>query len=348
MGSLSDPKKVKSPALERVYFGVYPYNLIRSGNLQKYYQLLCNFDFLLGKIQHPAFGVQALIEDYDLLDDPEVEKHPDYNSEVVKALQLIQGALRLSAHVLMAEPTQLASQLWGRLQSCEVPEIQRLLQQAKHNQTVWLRPLKSSLTPSGGRLLRILTGHSDSVNVIAITSDGKQMVSGSEDGVLQVWDLETGKQLLTLTGHSQLVTAIAISQDNKRVISGSEDGTLRVWDLTKGKELFTLAESGYIAMALAITSDSNWVISVGRNETKESWNRSIWHNCITLWNLKTTEHIFSEEILLDKRHTEEIKLADAVALSSDGNTAIFCSAYGGKYKYSSFKLKNLKGSKFRS
>ncbi|WP_158680480.1 hypothetical protein [Nostoc sp. 'Lobaria pulmonaria (5183) cyanobiont'] len=96
---------------------VYPYNLIRSGNLQKYYQLLCNFDFLLGKIQHPVFGVQALIEDYDLLDDPEVEKHPDYNPEIVKALRLIQGALRLSAHVLMAQPTQLVSQLWGRLES---------------------------------------------------------------------------------------------------------------------------------------------------------------------------------------------------------------------------------------
>ena len=60
MKNLGDFKKVKSPAKERVYFGVYPYNLIRSGNLQKYYQLLCNFDFLLGKIQHPAFGVQAL------------------------------------------------------------------------------------------------------------------------------------------------------------------------------------------------------------------------------------------------------------------------------------------------
>ena len=286
---------MKSPARERVYFGVYPYNLIRSGNLQKYYQLLCNFDFLLGKIQHPAFGVQVLIEDYDLLDNPEVKKHPDYNPEVVKALRLIQGALRLSAHILMAEPTQLASQLWGRLQSFDIPEIQRLLQQAKQNQTVWLHPLKSSLISPGGRLLRILTGHSDSVNAIAITPDGKQMVSGSEDGVLKVWDLETGKQLLTLSGHSKLVTAIAISPDNKRVISASEDGTLRVWDLSQGKELSTLTESGYIAMALAITSDSNWVISVGRNETKDWWNGSIWHNCITLWDLKTTEHIFSKK-----------------------------------------------------
>ncbi len=72
-----------SPALERVYFGKYPYNLISSGNLQKYYQLLCNFEFLLGKIQHPEFGVQALIVDYDLLDDSDEENHPEWNSVAV-------------------------------------------------------------------------------------------------------------------------------------------------------------------------------------------------------------------------------------------------------------------------
>lgn len=329
-----------SPALERVYFGKYPYNLISSGNLQTYYQLLCNFDFLLGKIQHPRFGVQALIKDYDLLNDCDVEKHPDYNPEIVKALQLIQGALQLSEQVLIVDPTQLASQLWGRLQSFDIPEIQRLLQQTqqtKQNPTIWLRPLKSSLIPAGGSLLRILTGHNDSVNAIAITQDGKQVVSGSEDGVLMVWDLETGKKPLTLKAHSKLVTAIAISPDNKQVISGSEDGTLRVWDLTTGKKLFALAESGYIAMGLAITSDSNWAISVGRYATKEFWNTSIWHNCITLWNLKRKEHIFSEEIRL-----EGIELADVVALSSDGTKAIFClSSRSNRYKYFSFMIKDL-------
>ena len=326
-----------SPALERVYFGKYPYNLISSGNLQKYYQLLCNFEFLLGKIQHPEFGIQALIKDYDLLNDCEVEEHLNSNPEIVKALQLIQGALQLSEQVLIVDPTQLASQLWGRLHSFDIPEIQSLLQQTQQNPTIWLRPLKSSLIPAGGSLLRILTGHNDSVNAIAITQDGKQVVSGSEDGVLMVWDLETGKKPLTLKAHSKLVTAIAISPDNKQVISGSEDGTLRVWDLTNGKELFALAESGYIAMGLAITSDSNWAISVGRYATKEPWNTSIWHNCITLWNLKRKEHIFSEEIRL-----EGIKLADVVALSSDGTKAIFClSSSSKRYKYFSFIIKDL-------
>jgi hypothetical protein len=48
----------------------YLYNLVQSGNLEEYYKLLTDFNFLVEKINHPEFGVQALIEDYDLIDDP--------------------------------------------------------------------------------------------------------------------------------------------------------------------------------------------------------------------------------------------------------------------------------------
>ena len=41
----------------------------KSGHLEKYYQLLTDFNFLAEKINHPEFGVQALIEDYDLIDE---------------------------------------------------------------------------------------------------------------------------------------------------------------------------------------------------------------------------------------------------------------------------------------
>src|SRR3712207_6187201 len=47
-------------------------NLVKSkkpGHLEKYFQLLTDFDFLAEKIHHPEFGVQALIEDYDLIDE---------------------------------------------------------------------------------------------------------------------------------------------------------------------------------------------------------------------------------------------------------------------------------------
>ena len=127
----ADKLALRSPAFQRARLGSLPYNLLKSGQWEKYYQILSDFDFLTQKIEHPEFGVQALIEDYDLIDAPEATTDPEYDPENIKTLKRIQGALRLSAHVLATDKTQLAEQLWGRMQCFEVPEIQQLLSQAK-------------------------------------------------------------------------------------------------------------------------------------------------------------------------------------------------------------------------
>ena len=61
-------KRAKSAAFQRARLNSLPYNLVKSGKLEKYYKLLADFNFISQKINHPSFGVQALIEDYDLID----------------------------------------------------------------------------------------------------------------------------------------------------------------------------------------------------------------------------------------------------------------------------------------
>jgi hypothetical protein len=46
---------------KRAYLGSLLPNYVKSGNLEKYYQRLTDFNFLMTKIQHPEFGVQPLI-----------------------------------------------------------------------------------------------------------------------------------------------------------------------------------------------------------------------------------------------------------------------------------------------
>jgi len=45
-----------------------------------------------------------------------------------------------------------------------------------------------------------------SVNAVAVTPDGREIVSASDKAV-QVWDLATGQLLRTLTGHTAIVWA---------------------------------------------------------------------------------------------------------------------------------------------
>ncbi len=51
-------------------------------------------------------------------------------------------------------------------------------------------------------LLRTLEGHSSTVGSVSVTPDGRRVVSGSDEGTLRVWDLESGRCLRTLEGHS--------------------------------------------------------------------------------------------------------------------------------------------------
>jgi hypothetical protein len=43
----------------------------------------------MAKIQHPEFGVQALLDDFNLVGDSEAVIHSEYNPEKAKALNLI-------------------------------------------------------------------------------------------------------------------------------------------------------------------------------------------------------------------------------------------------------------------
>ena len=51
-----------------------------------------------------------------------------------------------------------------------------------------------------GAQIHRLTGHEDAVSCVAVSPDGRHIVSGSDDKTVAVWDLETGMPIHRLTG----------------------------------------------------------------------------------------------------------------------------------------------------
>ncbi|MEG3972674.1 WD40 repeat domain-containing protein [Microcoleus sp. T2B6] len=302
MGEFADKLAAKPLVFQRACLGSLLPNSIKSGNLEKYYQALTNFDFLMVKIHHPEFGVQALIDDFNLVDDSESLNHPEYNPEKAKALNLIQRVLWMSADIWEQDKTQLAGQLLGRLLHFNIPTIQAMSEIAKDwKATPWLRPLTPCLSPPRRGWLRTLLGHSRSVNAVAVTADNKRVISGSLDKTLKVWDLTIGKEIFALKGHSSSVNAVAVTADGKRAISGSLDKTLKVWDLTTGEELLTLKGHSSSVNAVAVTADGKRAISGS-------------HDNIKVWDLTTGK----EEFTLQGQSI----LVNAVAVTADGKRVI--------------------------
>eukprot|EP00808_Paulinella_micropora_P016964 g13249.t1 len=85
---------------------------------------------------------------------------------------------------------------------------------------------------SGNR--RVLSGHTDLVNSVALSPDGQRLVSGGRDETVRIWSCGTGQALHVLRGHAGPVVSVAFSADGQKVASGSDDNTAKVWDSAKG------------------------------------------------------------------------------------------------------------------
>jgi WD40 repeat protein/serine/threonine protein kinase len=65
---------------------------------------------------------------------------------------------------------------------------------------------------------------------VAFSSDGRYLVTGKNDGPVQVWDGKTGQPVGTLGTHTREVFGLVFSRDGDHFASASRDGTVKLWD----------------------------------------------------------------------------------------------------------------------
>jgi WD40 repeat protein len=227
--------------------------------------LLFEFDWLEAKLQ--ATGVPDLLADFEQL----LAAHA-----AGREAGLVRDALRLSGHVLGRDPEQLPGQLVGRLLGFARTgdrRIAHLLDRTlgAHDQR-WLCPTVPNLVPPGGPLLGTLAGHELGVRAVAVTPDGRWVVSASEDRTLKLWDLAHGVLLRTLGGHRAPVRAVAVTPDGRHAISASYDRTLKLWDLEQGGAIHTLSGHTDHVLSVAITPDGARAVSASHDRTLKLWD----------------------------------------------------------------------------
>lgn len=86
-----------------------------------------------------------------------------------------------------------------------------------------------------GDCQRILEGHTDYVQTLALSHDSRLMVSGSNDETIKIWETATGICQATLQGHYRCVYRVVFSHDSKLIASGAFDGDVKIWDSVTGE-----------------------------------------------------------------------------------------------------------------
>ncbi len=142
--------------------------------------------------------------------------------------------------------------------------------------------------------LATLTGHLTGVTAVAISPDGRSLVSGSRDETIKVWDWWAQEEVFTLRAHS-FIYAITVSEDGETFAIRGRDHVIKAWSLRTGQQI--RPEKGALRTIASVTlTDDRHLISSSQNAIK-------------IWNLKT-----GRELCTLKGHTS---LVTAVAISAD-------------------------------
>ena len=132
------------------------------------------------------------------------------------------------------------------------------------------------LSLANGRKLRFLRDHTGKISDVAISPDGKNIVSVSgDDRTIRIWDLESGELIQTIGANIGPTTSVQYTPDGTMFITGAigDDRTFKFWDAKTFELLKTSPQQpGYIN-DLKISNDGQILVAAVRNLIK-SWDLS--------------------------------------------------------------------------
>lgn len=113
---------------------------------------------------------------------------------------------------------------------------------------------------SSGRLDQFsqFVGHNGEIKTIAVSKDGKRVVSGGGDKTLKYWDIETGEEIHSFPVFEGAVRASFITPSGKQAL-GSDGATLVLFDLEEGEAIQAMDLVSRSAHDVAISPDGRKV-----------------------------------------------------------------------------------------
>ena len=150
----------------------------------------------------------------------------------------------------------------------------------------------------------------DEVTSLQLSSDGPDgnlLTVGSDNGMIKLFDITTGKLKNSFKGHDDTVTSVSLSKDNSLLATGSRDGTGKVWN-TNYECIRIFSGPIDIALPVCISPDGKWLVMSGENNTVKRMDIST-GNCLNIY----------------KGHTKDIW---SIFLSADGKQMVTGGADG--------------------
>lgn len=131
---------------------------------------------------------------------------------------------------------------------------------------------KIVLPPQELKQRLVLPAHEDWVYSLAFSPDGKVVATSSRHyeqrgnratGVLNLWDVATGKLQASLNGHQEGIGSLAFSPNGKVLATAANDRTIKLWDLKTGTVVRSFPTTDFAPRCLAFNPDGKTIGYVG-------------------------------------------------------------------------------------
>ncbi len=103
-------------------------------------------------------------------------------------------------------------------------------------------------------------GHNGFVWCIALSPDGRHLLTGGNDKDVILWNTKTRSLVRRFSGHTERVESVAFLPDGRRAVSGSNDA-IRLWELESGQAVHCFRGHRVAATGVAVSPDGRWLLS---------------------------------------------------------------------------------------
>jgi len=133
------------------------------------------------------------------------------------------------------------------------------------------------------------------------TSPNKnQLAVGYEDGVVRLFDLNSGECLVTFSGHKSPITCLAFDANGMRLVSGSKDTNIIIWDTVSEAGLFRLSGHKGPITKCCFLEKQNLLISSSTDTLVKFWDLDTQHCFKTLVGHRS--EVWDMAVLKDDRY----------------------------------------------
>jgi len=117
-----------------------------------------------------------------------------------------------------------------------------------------------------------LEGHTNAIHSLAATEDQQHIFSGSVDGTIKMWHVESGQLVKTFTGHLYGIDSLIVAKDQEHVFSGGWDKTIKMWSIAEGQEVKVFTGHEKRVNSLVISEDQQHIFSSSFDRSVKMWD----------------------------------------------------------------------------